>query len=254
MADNMAGNTIENTTSSAASNFSEMRKNALAHTKEQVKESFSKDLMIINAINNIEEIEKSINSLASRLREWYMVKNPELERTLADNEVFVKVVLTQEDTPTEMGAEITTDDEAAIQSLALITQGLIETKVFLLLYLEKTMKEYCKNVYVLAGPTIGAKLLREAKSLKRLASLQSSTMQLLGAEKALFRHIKTGAKSPKYGHIVNHPVVINARKEDKGKAARALADKLSIAARLDYFKGEFLGKQFLEDLQKRFNS
>jgi nucleolar protein 56 len=237
-----------------ADNFSEMRKKALLHTKVQIKDSFSKDLMVINAINNIEEIEKSINSLASRLREWYMVKNPELERTLADNEVFVKVVLTEEDAPSEMGAEITADDEAAIQALALITQGLIETKVFLLLYLEKTMKEYCRNVYVLAGPTIGAKLLREAKSLKRLASLQSSTMQLLGAEKALFRHIKTGAKSPKYGHIVNHPVVINAKKEDKGKAARALADKLSIAARLDYFKGEFLADTFLKDLQKRFNS
>jgi nucleolar protein 56 len=235
-------------------NFEELRKKALELTKGKIKDSYSKDLMIINAINNIEELEKSINSLASRLREWYMIKNPEMENSVEDNENFVKVVLEGGESLSEMGALLDKDDEAAINALALITQGLVETKVFLLIYLEKTMKDYCKNVYILAGPTIGAKLLREARGLKRLASLQSSTIQLLGAEKALFRHIKTGAKSPKYGHIVNHPIVINAKREDKGKAARALADKLSIAARLDYFKGEFLADKYFKDLQKRFNS
>jgi nucleolar protein 56 len=234
--------------------FEELRKKALELTKEKIKDSYSKDLMIINAINNIEELEKSINTLASRLREWFMIRNPELENAVPDNEEFVKVVLAGDVSMTEMGAAFDKDDETAINAMALITQGLIETKTFLLIYLEKTMKEYCVNVYVLAGPTIGAKLLREAKGLKRLASLQSSTVQLLGAEKALFRHIKTGARSPKYGYIVNHPVVINARKDDKGKAARALADKLSIAARLDYFKGEFLGEKFFKELQQRFNS
>jgi nucleolar protein 56 len=235
-------------------NFEELRNKALELTKGKIKDSYSKDMMIINAINNIEEIEKSINSLASRLREWYMIKNPEMENSVEDNEVFVKVVLEGGESISEMGSVLDKDDESAINALALITQGLVETKVFLLIYLEKTMKEYCKNVYVLAGPTIGAKLLREARGLKRLASLQSSTIQLLGAEKALFRHIKTGARSPKYGHIVNHPIVINAKRENKGKAARALADKLSIAARLDYFKGEFLADQYFKDLQKRFNS
>ncbi|MGV8162707.1 MAG: hypothetical protein ACP5N2_05255 [Candidatus Nanoarchaeia archaeon] len=237
-----------------AGDFEEVRRTALESTKGKIKDSFSKDLMIINAINNIEELERTINSLASRLREWFMIKNPELENSIDDNEKFIKTVLIDDEAiHSEMGAVFDKDDEAAVKALALIAQGLVETKVFLLLYLEKTMKEYCLNVYVLAGPTIGAKLLREAKSLKRMASLQSSTIQLLGAEKALFRHIKTGARSPKYGHIVNHPIVINAKKEDKGKAARALADKLSIAARLDYFKGEFLGEKFFKELQVRFN-
>ncbi len=234
--------------------FEELRKKSLEVAKDKIKGSYSKDIMIINAINNIEEIEKSINSLSSRLREWFMIKNPELENSVEDNEKFVKAVLEGDESLSEMGAELDKDDESAINALALITQGLIETKTFLLIYLEKTMNSYCKNLYVLAGPTIGAKLLREAKGLKRLASLQSSTIQLLGAEKALFRHIKTGARSPKYGHIVNHPIVINARKDDKGKAARALADKLSISARLDYFKGEFLAEKYFKELQQRFNS
>jgi nucleolar protein 56 len=233
--------------------FEELRKRSLEVTKDKIRDSYSKDLMIMNAVNNIEEIEKSINSLASRLRDWYMIKNPELEKSIEDNEVFVKTVLMNEDSVTQMGAAVDADDEASIMALAIITQGLIETKVFLLLYLEKTMKVYCPNVQALAGTTIGGKLLREAKGLKKLASLQSSTVQLLGAEKALFRHIKTGAKSPKYGHIVNHPIVTGARRDDRGKAARALADKLSIAARLDYFKGEFLADKFYDELKKRFN-
>ncbi|MFA6073750.1 MAG: hypothetical protein WC758_06545 [Candidatus Woesearchaeota archaeon] len=237
--------------------FEELRRKALGITKDKIKNSYSKDLMIINAINNVEELERSINSMASRLRDWYMIKNPELEKATPDNEHFVKVVLEQSSLETiefsQMGASLDKNDDAAILSLALITQGLVETKVFLLLYLEKTMKEYCKNIHALAGTTIGAKLLRDAKSLKKLASLQSSTIQLLGAEKALFRHIKTGAKSPKYGHIVNHPLIINAKRDVRGKAARALADKLSIAARLDYFKGEFLADKLYSDLQQRFN-
>jgi len=241
-----------------AEDFQKLREKAIRLAKVKVKESVSKDLMIINAINNIEEIEKTVNVFASRLRDWFMIKNPELEDAISDNEYFVKVVLSADEgsgleSKSAMGAVLDQDDEHAIKALAAITQGMIETKTFLLLYLEKVMGVYCKNILYLAGPTIGAKLLRDAKSLKRFASLQSSTIQLLGAEKALFRHIKTGAKSPKYGHIVNHPLIINAKKDDKGKAARALADKLSMAARVDYFKGDFIADKYLADLKKKFN-
>ena len=236
-----------------APDFKELRKRYLDLTKEKVKESVSKDLMIINAINNIEELEKSINVLAGRLREWFSLQNPELERAIDDNEEFINIAVKSEPQDSKMGAKFDEDDENAIKALAASGYGLIQTKTFLLLYLEKTMKELCPNVLALSGPTIGARLLREAGSLKRLASLQSSTVQLLGAEKALFRHIKTGARPPKYGHIINHPVIINAKKSDKGKASRALADKISIAARLDYFKGEFKGESLLEELKKKFN-
>ena len=232
--------------------YEKLRIKALELTKQKVKDSASKDLMIINAINNIEEFDKSINLYASRLREWFMIKNPELERKVTDNEHFIKVVLEAGEFETAMGAVLDKDDEQAILALAAMVQAMVETKTFMLLYLEKTMKNYCSNLLALAGPTIGAKLLREARSLKRLASLQSSTIQLLGAEKALFRHLKSGAKPPKYGHIINHPLVIKAKKDDRGKAARALADKLGIASRVDFFKGEFIADKFLSDLEKRF--
>lgn len=233
--------------------FEEIRKKALIDVKEKIKNSVNKDLMIINAISNIEELDKTFNTIVGRLREWIILKNPELERRIEDNEKIVEIVLKQEYSDTEMGSQLEPRDEEAILSLAILAQAMIKTKEFLTDYLDETMNTHCKNILALAGTTIGAKLLREAGSLKRLASLQSGTTQLLGAEKALFRHIKTGARPPKYGFIINHPVVNNAANQDKGKAARALADKISMAARIDFFQGEFIGHKYLEELKMKFN-
>ena len=118
---------------------------------------------------------------------------------------------------------------------------------------QSVMEKYCPNLLELAGVTIGAGLIELAKGLKHLALLPASTVQLLGAEKALFRHIKTGSRSPKHGIIINHPFVQSAGRELKGKAARMLADKLSLCARLDYFKGEFLAPMMKKELEAKFS-
>lgn len=234
-------------------NFEELRKKALSDVKLKIKESVNDDLMIINAISNIEELEKSFNVIVGRIREWFLIKNPELEKKVEDNQRFIEIVLEKEYKETEMGSDLSPRDDEAIMSLALLAQGILKTKDFLSDYLDEVMNNHCKNLLALAGSTIGAKLLREAGSLKRLASLQSGTVQLLGAEKALFRHIKTKARPPKHGFIVNHQVVSNTKHNDKGKASRALADKISLCARLDFFKGEFLGHKYLEELKNKFN-
>ena len=100
-------------------------------------------------------------------------------------------------------------------------------------YIEELMKN-CPNIAEVATPLLGAKLITEAHSLKRLSSLPGSTVQILGAEKALFRHIKTGAKAPKFGVIFAHENISQAT--NKGQAARKLASAISIAARKDYFR------------------
>lgn len=233
-------------------NLKELRKKALSQTKQKIKESVNDDLMIINAINNIEELEKVFNTMVGRLREWFLLKNPELEKKIDDNQKIVDIIILNKETQTNMGAKLTPRDEEAIVSLAIIAKGVLKTKDFLTQYLQETMNRHSKNVLALAGTTIGAKLIRETGSLKNLALKQSGTIQLLGAEKALFRHIKTGAKPPKYGFIVHHVVVNNASQENKGKAARALADKISLAARLDYFKGDFLGEKYFEELKEKY--
>ena len=151
-----------------------------------------------------------------------------------------------------MGAELGKEDVEEMRQLGREVLGLYKLRRTREAYLEKVMKKHCPNILELAGVMIGAKLLELGKGLKRLALLPASTVQLLGAEKALFRHIKTGAKSPKYGVIINHPIVQDVMKKDKGKAARQLADKLSLCARLDYFKGEFKAKEYRKGLEKRF--
>ena len=150
-----------------------------------------------------------------------------------------------------MGADLAEVHLKEIKLLAADVQNLYKLRKQHELYLQKVMKEHCPNLLELGGVTIGAKLIELGKGLKNIALLPASTIQLLGAEKALFRHIKTGSKSPKYGVIINHPIIQNAGREQKGKASRMLADKLSLCARLDYFKGEFKASQYRKELEKK---
>lgn len=229
-------------------------------TKLGIKESVSCGLLIIQTISNIEELNRICNMLVKRLREWYSWYLPEFVKSLEDNEKFVDVIvkkskkelLKELKLKESMGAELKKEDVDEMILLGKEILNLYNLKKKHEEYLKKVMKKYCPNILELAGATIGAKLLELGKGLKHLALLPSSTVQLLGAEKALFRHIKTGSKSPKYGVIINHPLVQKAGKSEKGKAARMLADKLSLCARLDYFKGEFKAKEYKKELEGKF--
>lgn len=229
-------------------------------TKQKIKEAVSPDLLIIQAISSVEELTKISNILAKRLREWQGWHLPELGERIGDDEQLAKLVagksrkelMKETGIKESMGAELGKEDEEEIKKLGKELLGIYKLKEDYEGYLKKTMKGFCPNLLELAGATIGAKLIELGKGLKHLALLPASTIQLLGAEKALFRHIKTGAKSPKYGVIVNHLIVQRAGKGEKGKAARRLADKLSLCARLDYFKGEFKAPEFRKELEEKF--
>ena len=102
--------------------------------------------------------------------------------------------------------------------------------------LETMMQQQCSHVQKIAGTLLGARILHHAGSLKRLAELPSSTIQLLGAEKALFRHLRTGAKPPRFGILFAHENIAKAPEKERGKTARRLANKIAIAAKQDYFQ------------------
>ena len=119
-------------------------------------------------------------------------------------------------------------------------------------YLELIIKKTYSNMYAITGSQIGAKLISFAGGFERLAKFPASTIQLLGAEEALFRHLKTGAKSPKYGILHEHPLVTQARASERGKVARALGDKISIAVKVDFFKGKFIGDKLRKQLEAKF--
>ncbi len=228
-------------------------------TKKGIKESVSDDSFIVQAINNIDDVTKVSNILTKRLREWYELYNPEFSESIANNDKFVDLIIKKKKSELlkeiksdgAMGAELSAEDLAPIIALANEVLSLRKLKDIQEDYIEGKMKDLAPNVTAIAGAIIGAKLLEHVGTLKRLMMLPSSTIQLLGAEKALFRHLVTGAKCPKFGVIFNHPLV--AISKNKGKAARLIADKISIAAKVDYFKGEFIGDKLRKELEKKIS-
>ncbi len=241
--------------------FSLFYKQNMEWTKKAIREAVSEDNFIMQAIANINELDKVSNTLSKRLREWYAFYAPEVVEKIRDHAHFAELISTKTkkelfqelkiNPADSMGAEM---DKAHVEEMILLANEI--KKVYELRlqhekYLHFVMEKYCPNLAELAGVTIGAKLLELGRGLKAVALLPASTIQLLGAEKALFRHIKTGARSPKYGIIINHPLIQNAPKTSKGKAARMLADKLSLCARLDYFKGEFKAKEYRKELEEK---
>ncbi len=240
--------------------FTEFHRRNLPLTKESIKNAVNHDSIIMQVISSIGELDQVCNLFSKRLREWYGLTLPELSEKVTSHEHFAELIATKSRTELQkelsitetMGAELEPHHQEEIIHLAMQIQKLYKLRQEQDHYLQKIMLEYCPNLLELAGATIGARLLEIGRGLKHLAVLPASTIQLLGAEKALFRHIKTGARSPKYGVIFAHPIIQNAPKDKKGKAARLLADKLSLCARLDYFKGEFKAKEYRRELEEKF--
>ena len=213
--------------------FQKVRNSLLIETKSNIAKSVGKDHLLSQAVAAITELDKVINSLTTRLREWYGLYNPESSHRHTDYEYFVTAVIADVKEKTEMGGILSDNDVAQLTRYAQKIQSLIAEKQDLINYIESTMSTFCPHLLTAAGTLIGAKLIAQKGTLRELAFMPSSTIQLLGAEKALFRHLKTKSRSPKYGYIMHHPSVMQA--QNKGKAARQLANKIAKAAKQDYF-------------------
>ena len=229
--------------------FQKLYQKNLQITKKAIAKSVGIDHLIMQAINNISELDRVLNIFSKRFREWYALYWPELEYETEKHEALVEIALKHKERTSIMGGKLEKQDLDQVLLLAKEITKLIELRQEHEKYLEKLMEKYCPNLLELAGATIGAKLLEIGKGLKRLALLPASTIQLLGAEKALFRHLKTGSRSPKFGVIFNHQLIQKSQKKNRGKMARMLADKLVICCRLDYFKGEFMAPEYKKHLE-----
>ena len=231
-------------------------------TKLEVKNSVNEDVLIIQSIKSIDELDKAINLLVKRLREWYDLYNPEFSRSVESHEKFVEEILeNQKDEllkkinvkkEDSFGADFVQENLEPIRNLTHQIYSLYQLRKEQLNYISALMDEYCANIKSICDVMIAAKLVEHAGSLKRLSEMPASTIQILGAEKALFRHMKTGAKSPKHGVIVSHSLIAKAPLRMHGKIARTLADKISIAARVDYFNGNFIGDKLRKNLEEKF--
>lgn len=231
--------------------------------KKAIKDSVSNDSLIIQTISSIEEIDKTLNLLVKRLREWYSLYNPEASYRISDHEKFALLVATNSksqllkelkiDEKGSIGAELKDKDISAINSLASEINSLFNIRKNYENYLSELETEACPNLKEILGITLAAKIIEHAGSLKRLMEMPASTIQILGAEKALFRHLRNKRNlPPKHGILREHQLIQKSKKELHGKAARALADKSSIAVKIDYFKGKFIGDKLKKALVDKF--
>ncbi len=235
----------------------------LAHSVSRYTLSFSSDkvdTMIIQAVSLLEDLDKELNNYAMRLKEWYSWHFPELAKIVTDNIVYSKAVMligmrtnvksltdeqllevvpeeiaseVREAAEISMGTEILKEDEGHLKTLAnqvveigLYRQNLAE-------YLKNRMAAVAPNLTQLVGELVGAKLISHSGSLMNLAKQPASTIQILGAEKALFRALKTKKNTPKYGLIYNASIVGQAKNQLKGKISRTLANKAALCVRSD---------------------
>lgn len=221
-------------------------------TKQKIKNAFYEDQFIIQSINNINELNKSLNTHMKRLREWISYPMPELNERIKDDIILIDEIenFNKYNPEDLMSIKIDKKHLIQIQKLCKFIKKIIEEKNNKIDYISEMMEKQCPNINAVAGPLIGAKLIAHAGSIEKLAMSAASKIQLLGAEEALFRHLKTGSKSPKHGVIHDHQLISTAKFKDKGKMARRLADKISIAAKVDFFKGKFIGNKLKEELKK----
>ena len=118
-------------------------------------------------------------------------------------------------------------------------------------YLENLMNNLAPNLNTIVGPLVGAKLIAKAGSLKKLAFMPASRIQLLGAEKALYRFLRTGEKRPKHGLIFQWKQIRSSKYHQRGKISRLIAGKIGIASKVDYFAGDFIGDVILNDIEEK---
>src|SRR4030043_366170 len=245
--------------------------------KLKVKGAVEKrDLIVAQAIQTLDDLDRTVNLFMGRMREWYGVHFPELDRLIEKHETYARLVvnlgdknnfilkaLEKEDVPkakaeaianvaaSSMGADVAEADLAQIQALSKDVLELYALRQGMESYLDKTMSEVAPNTQALVGSLLGARLIAVAGGLRNLAMRPASTIQVLGAEKALFRSLKTGARPPKHGLIFQHALLHDAKRWQRGKIARALAGTLSSAARADAFGGRYIGDVLKAGLDKR---
>ncbi|KAJ4830115.1 hypothetical protein Tsubulata_001328 [Turnera subulata] len=259
----------------------------LSHSYSRAKVKFNVnrvDNMVIQAIFLLDTLDKDINSFAMRVREWYSWHFPELVKIVNDNYLYAKIakfiedkaklsdaqipdltdILGDEDKAKEvveaakasMGQDVSPVDLINVQNFAQRVIDLSEYRKKLHEYLISKMNDIAPNLASLIGEIVGARLISHAGSLTNLAKCPSSTLQILGAEKALFRALKTHGNTPKYGLIFHSSFIGRASARNKGRMARYLANKCSIASRIDCFADRgttVFGEKLREQVEERLD-
>ncbi|MCX6695593.1 MAG: C/D box methylation guide ribonucleoprotein complex aNOP56 subunit [Candidatus Altiarchaeota archaeon] len=241
-------------------------------TREKLK-VVEKDQLLIQAVKSLDDIDEAINRLIERLRDWYSLHYPELDYLMENHETYAKLVCDlgsrdsfsveklamepnyakkiADSAKNSLGMGFNEADITAVKELSENIINLYKLKKNNEEYLKSLMEEIAPNINALVGPTLGARVIALAGGLKRLSILPAGTIQVLGAEDAFFRFLKTGKKPPKHGIIFQLPEIRGSKKQLRGKIARSIAAKIALASRSDRFKGSFIGDRLRKGFDER---
>lgn len=250
------------------------RETFLSRSRESMREALqSRDNLIVNVQRSIDELMQVKNALSERLEEWYAVYFPELR--LEDKTKFAQVVCDfdkngerqaiekivgvkkaseiMEMAEKSLGAKFNEEDLNKCKEFAKTIVDMDTMINEYEKYQENLCQELCPNIATLVGSAIAAKLISHVGSLSRLAILPASTIQVLGAEKALFKHLKNKRiDPPKHGIIFQHVYISSSPKMVRGKIARLIANKITLAAKADAFTKNFIAEEMKKNLEAKF--
>ncbi len=214
---------------------------AIAMANEGVAAALhEKDTELLQMVRMLDELDEVINLLTERLSEWYQSTTPDSSRKYnrSASKKFIQTV--------------SKSKNHSMKSVAREILSLTSLRTQLMKDVSRMADEVIPNMSALVGGLVAARLVSRAGGLSLISKMAGSSIQVLGAESALFSHIRTGSPSPKHGLIFQHRRVHNAPREVRGKLARILSAKLAIAARLDAFRGE-LDEEFLADANAKID-
>ena len=230
---------------------------SIERSKLKISTTEKRDKLIIQTVSALNDLERILNTMSERLREWYGLHYPELDAK--DHEKYAELVMKYgsrerfDKFKSSMGMKLKEEDVALLQEYATSLKNLYDTKKKMEAYLEKVVPEETPNLNALLGSILTARVLSLAGSLEKLAKMPSSSIQLLGAEKSLFRFLKDKKvkNPPKFGLLYIHPDISTSKKELQGKVARLLSSKLTIAARADFYTKKDMSQELLADYKKK---
>ena len=227
--------------SSRAEYIASVRAVASSMAEEGIAASLSeKDTDLLQMVRMLDELDEVINLLTERLTEWHQSTTPDSSRKYnkAASKMFIQTIAKSKN--------------PSMKQVAREILSLTNLRTQLMKDVSRKADEVIPNMSALVGGLVAARLMSRAGGLSIISRMAASSIQVLGAESALFSHIRAGTPSPKHGLIFQHRRVHNAPRDVRGKLARILASKLAIAARLDAFRGE-LDEAFLADANEKID-
>lgn len=241
----------------------EIREKAIDSTREELKKSVEKDQLLVRAVKQLDQVGKDFTEEMERLRDWYALHFPELEDEISDDEELLNILekygVEKDDiepfssmAEDSTGTDLEEKDKKVIESVVSSLSQMQDLKEELEDYVEEGAEEEFHNLSGLLGPLLATRLVALAGGLEEMAKKPASTVQMLGAEKALFRYLHGEGTPPKHGVLFQHKFVKTLPEDKRGKMARFLANKAVMAARIDNYGDKDKADSLREEARERF--